>query len=312
MEVIEQGDILRATEWNEFFGQQALKDRLQIHINAALAGNRMLDHILLIAPPGAGKSSIAGIIAKRIGDAFRSFTMPVKPEVLAGLITEWQDNKLILLLDEVHRAPKALQEDLLNVLENKYFQTARGRRIECPNLTIIGATTEPEKIIPPLWDRFPIKPEWTEYSGDEMALIIIGMADKVDIEMSIELAFELGQAAAGIPRQARQLVLAARDLEQNRLEISAQSIVNLCGISLDGLTSNHRKYLNTLKDLGGQAGMDTLSSMLRLHPSVIQDLERLLVSRRLVDLSGRGRELTGAGWNKVRITHHNQREVVTN
>jgi holliday junction DNA helicase RuvB len=294
----EGGDTLRALSFDEYVGQEPLKRRLAVHIQAAVADQRMLDHVLLAGPPGYGKTSVAQIIARDLGDPFACLTMPVKPVALASLLRQWGGG--ILLLDEIHRASASQQEDLLNLLQDGYLQTPSGRRVEVQHLTIIGATTEPDKIIAPLYDRFPIKPTFVDYSDDEMADIVMGMADKVGLELDPAYALALGQASGGIPRNARQLVLATRDLyiSTGRDPIIAD-VLELCGTESDGLSAGHVEYLRHLADLGGHAGLQILATMLRLHPSIVCELERLLVKRQLVMYSSVGRELTELGFRRV-------------
>jgi Holliday junction DNA helicase RuvB len=295
----ETGDVMQAASFDDYVGQEPLKRRLSVHIQAALTERRMLDHVFLAGPPGFGKTALARIIAAELGDAFASITLPVKPAALIAFFQRWEGPGVVLL-DEIHRATPAQQEDLLNLLQEGYVQTLTAKRIEVPNLTVIGATTEPDKVIQPLYDRFPIKPTFVDYTDEDMAMIVIGMADKIDLDIEPDLALALGQAAGGTPRNARQLVLAFRDLfaslDRNP---TAAEILDLCNIEPDGLTAAHVSYLKHLSDLGGHAGLSLLASMLRLHPSIVCNLERLLVGRGLVLYGTQGRELTQAGFRRV-------------
>lgn len=292
------GDILRARRLDEYVGQRKLKERLAVHIQAAISQGRMLDHVLLTGAPGYGKTSLAQIIADELGDQFAAITMPMKPVALASFLRQWQGG--VLLIDEIHRASNSQQEDLLSLLEDGVFRTSNGRKISIPHLTAIGATTEPENVIPPLYDRFPIKPKFEEYSDGEMGYIVTSMGCKIGLDFDAETAVRLGHAAGGTPRNARQLVLAARDLAAFSETLTVEEILQLCGTEPDGLTVEHLKYLETLSDLGGQSGLNVLSSMLRLHPRILMELERLLVHHGLILFGSTGRELTQRGFDRIR------------
>jgi Holliday junction resolvasome RuvABC ATP-dependent DNA helicase subunit len=189
---------------------------------------------------------------------------------------------------------------LLPLLESGYVVDNRGRKTPNGWLTVVGATTEREKIIPPLLDRFLIKPRFQSYSTAEMGRIVLGMAAKAEIEMSRRTAEVLGMAAGGTPRNARQLVLGARDLAHTlgRLPRPAE-VLKLCGVSPDGLTDDHLAYLEALDMLGGLAGLKLLSTTLRVHPSTCMELERLLIERSFLKYGERGRELTPDGFRRL-------------
>lgn len=306
------GDPLRATRWADFVGQTDVKRRLAVHINAARSQRRMLDHVLLDGPPGFGKTTLAQIIAAELGDPFASLTMPVKPNAFASFLRQWSTGG-VLLLDEIHRASASQQEDLLTLLQDGYLQLSNGRRIVTTGaLTVIGATTEPENVISPLYDRFPIKPTFVDYTNDEMGTIVEGMARTLHLTLDPTFAKMIGAATGGIPRNARSLVLALRDLRCDCDNVDISDLLSLCGVEADGLTTNHVEYLRTLSSLGGQAGLSALASMLRLHSSTVQNLERLLQKKGFIQYAPTGRELTQVGYQRINTVPTLRRLAVAN
>jgi holliday junction DNA helicase RuvB len=302
-------DTLRPTVQAEFVGQKKLLSRVNVGVRAARAENRPLDHVLLAGPPGFGKTTLAGIIAADLEDPLEFATMPLTERALTQIVLRHHG---VLLLDEIHRASPRQQEMLLPLLEFGYVVDNRGRKTVNTWLTIIGATTEPQKIIPPLYDRFAIKPRFEPYSTTELGRIVKGMARKADVTMSQRTAEVLGMAAGGTPRNARQLVLAARDLwfSLGRLP-RPKEILDLCGVEADGLTDHHLAYLNALDSLGGEAGLKLIATSVRLHESVCMDLERLLIERGFIKYGDRGRSLTADGVRRATgsYTHRPDLEV---
>jgi Holliday junction DNA helicase RuvB len=291
------GDPLRARNWGEFIGQEEMKKRLEIHVEGARKNGRMLSHVLFTGPPGFGKTTLANIIAARLGDDIISFTWPVKITVLAKLFRTWGGG--VLLLDEIHRGSKTQKEELLSVLLDGKINLPNGRVVTCPPLTVIGATTEPENVIPPLYDRFKIKPTFVPYTDEEMARIMAIMARKLEVALTDDTCLALGRAAGGVPRNLTGFAFAAEDLHTAGLKPTAEAIMDLCDVDPTGLTARHIQYLECLHALDGKAGLSVLSAMLRLHPNVIQGLERLLIEQGLLIYGDRGRELTDVGYRRL-------------
>lgn len=281
-------DELRPLEWKDYIGQRKLKRRLKIEIQAANDDLRPMHPLLLVGPPGCGKTSLSQLIAQELYQDFISFVMPIKPQVLRRLIQNFEG---VVLLDEIHQMPKGMQNDLLPVFEDGYLQLDTGGRIECEDITFIAATTEPEKVIAPLHERC-ITPPFDPYTDRQMGRIVQNMARKVGVDIDRETAVKVGKATGGVPRQAKEIVRMMR----NKGTTDPDTIFESLRITADGLTEYHLRYLAALNDCGGTAGLEIISAHLRLPKAVLVDLERLLVQRKAVEYSKQGRQLTGKGY----------------
>lgn len=303
------GDEMRPQVWADFIGQDALKARLDVHIQSAVARVAPLDHVLLTGPPGFGKTSLATIIANNLGDPLDTITVGVGTKARDFIEFFKRVDYGCVLVDEIHSAGREIQEHLQTLLLDKYIAVSAHSKIHIPRLTVIGATTEPEKILAPLHDRFIIHPVFAPYSEAEMATIVARMAVKADVVITEGTARALGRAAGGTPRNARSMVFVTRDLTL-RLgrEPSVAEILDLCQVDPDGLTHQHMRYLKCIDQAGGVAGLKTISSHLRLHESILRDLERVLVSHNLITFSAGGRELTRAGHMKASGTTASPRQ----
>jgi holliday junction DNA helicase RuvB len=291
------GQLVRAQSLDDYIGQGNLKRRLRVHIEAAIAEERELDHMLFVAPPGSGKTTLAGLIARELKDPFHTIRMPVKEKDFLYFCMEWQGG--ILLLDEIHMAPKAFQLLLYNAIEDGFIQAQSGRQIDVRHITFIAATTEPQGVERPLWDRFLVKPEWEEYTDQEMGQIVAGMARRAGVSMPAAVAEGLSRAAGGTPRIAGQLVVACRALMATGVTPTVAAILDLAELDIDGLSSRHLSYLRCLDELGGVAGLSTLCSMLQLSQPVIEGIERLLIARGFLRKDPSGRMITQQGRAKV-------------
>lgn len=304
------GDRFRVDHWDDFIGQDSIKDRLSVQINSfhEREANR-LDHIFLYGPPGYGKTTLGGIIANSLGADFASLVMPVDERVLRNTLEDVYAG--IVMLDELHRASRTQQEQLLTLLEDGYLQFKSGRRIDAEHITVIGATTERGKIIEPLFDRFTTKLTLESYTTDQMVLIMRGMFKRVYFELEQKhrtslhetwpnVINGLAEAAGGVPRRLKEFVMMVRDLIVTGRPVTTEIILDYCKITPDGLTDLHVRYLRVMGVNGGQMGLAPLALHLDLSPAMVMELERLLVDKRMVEYSKSGRELTTIGHKRYR------------
>lgn len=291
-------DTFRPNDWDHFIGQNNLKERLQVHIQAAREQQRPMDHVLLAGPPGFGKSSLAELIATDLTDPLHTLTMPIDRNTLIYTLANFEGG--VLFLDEIHAMTKRDQEVLLPVLEDGVVIDKHGFRSVVPWLTIVAATTERDKLIAPLYDRFAVKPDFVPYTEDELSQIVMGMAQKIGLELPEQDARVFGRASGGVPRNARQFITATRDLASVQDKPpTAQEVLALCQVDEDGLSMQHLQYLEVLHSQRGVAAERTIEMILRVPKPVIRDLERLLLANGYMQYSPSGRRLTPKGMSKV-------------
>lgn len=296
-------DAFRPDEWNDFVGQDRMKTRMLISIEAAMSQARRMDDVLLIWPPGTGKTTLARLIATEMCYDFATLTMPVKPDRLFDVVEELEHG--VLFLDEIHAAPRAFQELLQPALEeDRVLLTPDGYEIDMSGIVVIAATV-PEfsrKVLEPLKQRFLIRPDWEPYTHAEISGILAGMAVRLGFELEPEVCDGLASACGSTPRLAKRFVKAARDLVTVNHHVSAASVLDHVGVDADGLTGDHLEYLHTIKAQKGTMGLRNLANMMCMNPAAIEDLERTLARKGLIHLGSTGRRLTPAGRLKLKGT----------
>lgn len=284
---------LRPTTWADYVGQTTIKDQLRTKCRAAHLLKRPLPHLLIHGPMGTGKTTLAHLASIETGDYLEVISRKVDQRGLMQALWNIPGGQGILFIDEAHRLSASVQEDLLTLTEEGFIQSRWGTE-EFPWLTVILATTEKRLIVEPLQSRCTVL-DLEDYSHDEMTEIVRGMARRAHVELDAEACAALATAAVGMPRAARHLVLAAKELVAVGETPTVDEVLRLCRLDADGLGSDHRKYLSELLTLGGQAGLEVLTVRLQLHKTQVQRIERVLIDRGYVKYDTRGRVLTATG-----------------
>lgn len=295
-------DPLSPEDWSDYHGQSKLKADLEIRIASAVARGDRLDHVLLMAAPGMGKTTLAKVIAGKMGVDLVICPTPISERELISLIKK-MDDRDILFLDECHQVAQARgqAESLLPILATG----ATRHGVVLPNITAIGATTEPDRLPQPFIDRFPIAPFFEDYTIAEMRAILRGMLARLGVPMADADVHALARAANSVPRLAGNLARAARDLYVVSSDMPrAADILEFCGVRTDGLDRSHERYVATLLWLYGRetvtgtvykTGLANLCRALDMKRESVERIERHLIKRGLISLTGAGRELTEKG-----------------
>ena len=303
---------LRPQALDEFIGQSGLKDKLTIFMTASLQRTEPLDHTLFYGPPGLGKTTLAGIIAKEMKGNLRVTTGPALERAgdLAAILSNIQPND-VLFIDEIHRMSAHIEEILYPAMEDFSLSIivgkgplARSIRLSLPKFTLIGATTRLGLLTSPLRARFGIVEQLHLYSPDELTAIVKRGADVLGVNITDEAAVEIGLRSRGTPRVALRLLKRVRDVAEVKKAVTverelAKFALDMLGVDSEGLDEGDRKFLLALVELfdGGPVGLSTLAAALNEDTQTIEDIyEPYLIQKGLLERTPRGRKATRNTW----------------
>lgn len=309
---------LRPPSLEEFTGQKSIKESLSIAIEAAKHRGDSLDHCLFCGPPGLGKTTLAGIIAREMGVNIHITSGPVleKASDLAGLLTSLQEND-VLFIDEIHRLSRVVEEYLYPAMEDFRLDimldsgpTARSVNLPLKHFTLVGATTRSGMLTGPLRDRFGLHYRLELYDEEDLMKIIMRSAEILNVKIEEDAARLLGGRCRGTPRIANRVLRRCRDVAQVRGNgvidlMSAGKTLDMLGIDSEGLDSMDRKILALIIDKfgGGPVGLGTIGAAIGEEADTLEEVyEPYLIQKGLLSRTPRGRTVTALAYKMLHKT----------
>lgn len=299
---------LRPQRFEDFPGQDRVKEKLKVFVEAAKGRGEPLDHILLSGPPGLGKTTLATIIANTMGVEIKTTSGPAldKKGDLAAILTGLKPNS-VLFIDEIHRLNTVVEEYLYSAMEDFYIDIvtgeglgARTMKFQLVPFTLIGATTRAGLLNSPFRDRFGIVERLSFYDKVTLAQIIERSASLLGAPITPEGAAEIAKRCRGTPRIANRLLKRVRDYAQVKGDGTITG--ELARYALDQLEVDHlglddmdRKILTLIHDkfAGGPVGIETLSAALSEEKDTLEEVyEPFLIQEGLIQKTPRGRVVT--------------------
>jgi len=317
---------LRPSSFDDFIGQHETVENLKVYIKAAIQREESLDHVLLFGPPGLGKTTLAGIIAKEMKVNIRNSSGPVmeRPGDLAGILTNFSKQD-VFFIDEIHRLSSLVEEYLYSAMEDFTIDimldkgpSARSVQLNLNQFTLVGATTRLGNLTSPMRDRFGVVLRLDFYEEKDLLEIITRSAKILEIDIHKDGAIEIARRSRGTPRIANRILRRSRDFAQIKsngiinIDVAKSSLSRL-GIDENGLDDMDRRILTALVEKfdGGPVGLDSLGVAISEDARTIEEVyEPYLIKEGFVQRTSRGRKALDKTFTYLDVEKPNNNDQV--
>lgn len=306
---------LRPQKFEDFPGQDDVKEKLKVFVAAAKFRGEPLDHVLLSGPPGLGKTTLSKILANDMGADIRVTSAPAidKKGDLAAILTSLKPNS-VLFIDEIHRLSRHVEEYLYTAMEDYYIDIvtgeglgARSMKFQLAPFTLVGATTRAGLLNAPFRDRFGIVERLQFYDKKSLQTILMRSAEILKVGITADGAEEVARRSRGTPRVANRLLKRVRDYAQvkgdgNVSKEIAVYALNQLGVDQFGLDLMDRRILSLIQEKynGGPVGIDTIAAALSEERDTLEEVyEPFLIQEGFIQKTQRGRVVTEYAKNSV-------------
>jgi Holliday junction DNA helicase RuvB len=309
---------LRPRSLRDILGQDAVRQKLEISIEAAKGRKEPIEHVLFYGPPGLGKTSFAHIIANEMKVNIKVTSGPSieRSGDLAAILTAIKPND-ILFIDEIHRLGRAVEEVLYPAMEDFALDIVIGKgpgaksmRLRLPRFTVVGATTRLSLLSNPLRDRFGIQFRMDPYDLESLEKIVNRAAAMLNVEIKPEGTTEVARRARGTPRIALRLLRRVRDYAQVRADgiitgRVAGDALNMMEIDHLGLDETDLRILRCIieKFGGGPVGLETIAAAINEDSATVEDVyEPYLLQLAFIKRTPRGRVAMPSAYEHLGLT----------
>ena len=307
---------LRPSELSDFSGQNGIKERLQVMMQAAKQRGEPLGHCLFSGPPGLGKTTLAHILAKSMGTNLIVTSGPVleKPGDLAGLLTSLKDGD-VFFIDEIHRMNRQVEEYLYSAMEDFSIDliidsgpSSRSIQLKLNRFTLAAATTRNGLLSAPLRSRFQFSSRLEYYSDQVLSTILMRTAEILKMKINADAAYEIAGRSRGTPRIANNILRWVRDYAQVRGHKTiglntAKEALSLLSIDAQGLDELDLKILRVIIEhhRGGPVGLTTIAAAIGEDPDTIEEVcEPYLIMQGFLERTPRGRKATALAYEHLK------------